>query len=194
MEKERKITRFRNSVSFKLAIIVTLTLLLLIPTAMIKNLIRERELRNEETKNEITRKWGAPQTVAGPMLEIPYTVLVKKGDIKEWVHKKMYLIPDNLNVECEITPEIRNHSIYSVIAYKSKIHATGNFDETLTENFSANDKHIHWNEAKLIFEITDLRGIDSIIDIKWNGFPIKAKPGISQLSYSQSGFYAPIEI
>lgn len=61
-----------NSVSFKVITIFLLILALLIPSSMIKSLIREREYRKQDVINEISSKWGHAQTITGPIVTIPY--------------------------------------------------------------------------------------------------------------------------
>ena len=74
METNKKtIERFSRSVTLKAFIIGFLTLVMLIPAVMIQDLIREREIRSEETVEVINAKWSSAQTIAGPVLVIPYT-------------------------------------------------------------------------------------------------------------------------
>lgn len=62
----------------KLAIVGVLVLILLIPTVMLENLIREREFTRAMAVSEVSDKWGGVQTVSGPMLSIPYLVHTKR--------------------------------------------------------------------------------------------------------------------
>jgi inner membrane protein len=62
----------KNNIYFKLGTIVIITLLLLIPTSMIKNLIYERETTQNEAIREVSSKWGEEQTISGPFISIPY--------------------------------------------------------------------------------------------------------------------------
>ena len=56
----------------KSAIIGALTLLLLIPTNLIQNLVSERQQRQQEAVSEVDSHWAGPQTVTGPVIGIPY--------------------------------------------------------------------------------------------------------------------------
>ncbi|MEA2113391.1 MAG: inner membrane CreD family protein, partial [Patescibacteria group bacterium] len=58
----------RYSVTFRVAIIGVLALLLLIPIGLVKNLIYERESAKRAAVSEISQKWGEQQTVAGPII------------------------------------------------------------------------------------------------------------------------------
>ncbi len=66
-----------NSVGFKLALIAFLSLLLMIPSLMIMDLIREREQRSNETIHEVTSIWGDEQTLTAPVLTLQVVTLPK---------------------------------------------------------------------------------------------------------------------
>ena len=69
---ERANNWVRNSVSLRLVTIGILILLLLIPVALIQDLIREREARQMEAISEVSSKWGAEQTLKGLVLTVPF--------------------------------------------------------------------------------------------------------------------------
>lgn len=56
----------KHHMGFKVATILNIVLLLLIPTAMIKNLIAERETTQNQAIQEVSSKWGETQTMSGP--------------------------------------------------------------------------------------------------------------------------------
>ena len=83
-EAGRKIGR---SASFKLITIAILILLLLIPSAMVNSLIREREYRKDDVVREISDKWGGSQVVTGPVIMVIGLILVTLallGLLYEW--------------------------------------------------------------------------------------------------------------
>ena len=55
----------------KLTIIFALSLLLLIPQAIIQNMVDERRGTEMEANMEVCEKWGGGLTVRGPVLFIP---------------------------------------------------------------------------------------------------------------------------
>ncbi|HRZ98656.1 MAG TPA: inner membrane CreD family protein, partial [Paludibacter sp.] len=73
METKVKLAeRIGQSVTIKAFVVLFLTLLLLIPGAMIQELISERKFRSIETIEKINAKWSNDQTINGPVLTIPY--------------------------------------------------------------------------------------------------------------------------
>src|SRR5512133_1133308 len=124
---EKSVTGFFNSTGFKLGLIAFLTLLLLIPTSMILDLIRERQQRKAETVNEITSIWGNAQTITGPVLTIPYETIEKDGNKEYTTTSYAHFLPENLQVKGTLVPEERKRGIYHVITYAAKLHVSGSF-------------------------------------------------------------------
>src|SRR5262245_50593934 len=60
------------STAIKVAVTSAIALALLIPVAMIRDLIGERQARRNEAVAGIALGWGQRQMLAGPFLSIPY--------------------------------------------------------------------------------------------------------------------------
>ena len=175
----------KNSVTLKLITITFLVLLLLIPTEMITSIIQEREELNNQAINEVSSKWANKQVINGPILTIPLNYEQNKGeDIKEWT-KFLQVLPEKLSVNGKIDPEKLRRGIYEIVVYKSNISVSGSFifnqkvDQT-------NLKEILWSEAFLTIGISDLRGIEDELFVKWNDQDLKVQPGskITDIIYS----------
>ncbi len=98
---------FWQSVTFKLIIIGLLILIMLIPGAMIRNLISEKEQTQLDVISEIGSKWGYGQTVNGPVLSIPYYHYIEQDDKQYQEIRFAHFLPGELEVDADITPEIR---------------------------------------------------------------------------------------
>jgi inner membrane protein involved in colicin E2 resistance len=64
--------RFTGTGGFKALLIMPVILLLLIPAAMIRELIRERSGRAEEVKAEIMGSWGGRFLIPGGQIRDPF--------------------------------------------------------------------------------------------------------------------------
>jgi inner membrane protein len=175
MKNEEK---FSQSLTFKGIIIFLLTLLLLIPNAMIQNLIREREERSFETVRKINEKWSLSQTLCGPVLTIPFTTTYKDSDKKtsEKQHE-LYLTPKNVTISTRLLPEERYYGIYKTILYKSESFISGTFapvDQLQVEN-----SVLHFDKAYISLGFTDLRGVTNHLDFNWNKKPYPTETGQS---------------
>jgi inner membrane protein len=134
-----KETSSRNRTLFKGGLIAVLTLLLLIPTIFISNLIQERQLRKSSVTREIGEKWGLAQTINGPMLKIPFyenvEVFIQEGkkQKKEFskVLKYKYICPEIVTINSKISPQLRKRGIFEVIVYQSDISMDGSFKDLM---------------------------------------------------------------
>lgn len=180
MEKESPIEKvsawIKNSIMLKLITITILMLLLLIPASMIRGIIAERQMLNDQAIYEVSSKWAEMQEITGPILTIPivYHRSGKDGNIIEET-KYWHTLPQNLDIEGTIDPKKLKRGIYEVVVYASKLDFKGAFQ--LEAPDQANIKEIQYNRAFLTLGISDLRGIKNQIKINWNEKQLEVKPG-----------------
>ncbi len=176
----------RNAVIIKVAAISILTLLLLIPMAMIMSLVSERQTRQKEATTEISSKWGFQQRLTGPILTIPYeTFDLDKDNKRVNIDRHMaYFLPENLNVAGEMNPEIRKRGIFEVAVYSSNLKVDGVFK---APQLDISDRHyeIKWADAFITIGISDLRGIKEDIKFKWNDAEMACEPGVKMVGKTQ---------
>ena len=175
----------KNSISLKLLIITILMLLLLIPASMIKSIIYERESLSNQTVLDVSNKWAGSQQINGPILSIPLIYEYKDGGKSYETTKYLHILPEELNINGNISPEKLKRGIYEVVVYKSKLALKGQF--LLNKEFDRNNlKEIKYDQAFLTIGISDLRGIEDQVILKWNKTDLKVEPGskISDLIYS----------
>jgi len=196
-ENNRKETggRFFKSVSFKLFVIVSLSLLMLIPTIFIMKLIDERQGRRDETIAEVTSKWGEEQQLFGPVLIVPYEKIefISKGKYTRYLHY-LHILPDELNLTAKIDPEIRYRGIYEVITYGSDIEISGRFKIESFNDLPDNPDKIIWEDAKLVVGISDLTGLDAVKALAWNETSLSAEGGIPYNSSITGGIHTSVKV
>jgi len=180
--------RLKNSVGLRLAIIGFLSLVLLIPAALIQGLITEREQRRDSAVFEASDKWGESQIIAGPILTVPYKNLIKddKGNLVS-VIEYAHFLPENLTINAELFPEIRYRGIYEMILYNSKLQLRGNFAPPDFNKFNIPLENILWKDMFLALGVSDLKGIRNNITINWNGEELVANPGIESKDILATG-------
>ena len=169
----------RNSVSFRIAIIGILALLLLIPVNMVRNLISERERVNEEAVLEVDQKWGEQQTIAGPILSVPYKkyVINEKGE-RVSVTQYAHFLPETLLIDGAINPQIRSRGIFDAVVYSSEINFSGKFAQPDILNLGIEDIEADWDNAFVSVGISDTRGIENELKLNWDNAEIGFKPGV----------------
>ena len=169
----------KYSISARLIIIGFLVMLLLIPSFMIRTLIRERQDRRDDAISEVSEKWGQTQTITGPILSIPYTKYFTTED-NETSTKTMYthILPDFLEIDGTIHPEVRNRGIYEVVLYNSELHFNGKVLIPDLGDLKIPTKDIIWKNAFISVGITDMKGIEELITFEIDDDDYLANSGI----------------
>jgi len=173
----------KNSVTIRLITISVLLMLLLIPVGMVKDLIRERERRQESAIREVSNKWGTEQTIKGLVLTIPYNIYSKvyEGDDKYKVvttRAHAHFLPEQLNIKGNISPNVRYRGIYEVVVYSANIDLKGSFEFPDFEEWKIDPDNILWEDAFVSLGLTDLRSIQQDVAVKWNGKDYAFNPGV----------------
>lgn len=173
-------SRFTQTLTFKGITIALLILALLIPGAMIQNLIKERQERSRETIQKINNKWSRSQTLCAPLLLVPYTTTKLDKDNKPFQEEHtLYITPKELKMKVSLTPVERHYGIYKAILYKSDIHFEGNFPEL--SNIKIENSELHFDNAQIAIGITDLRGVVQDPDFKVNDRTLETTVGVVKL-------------
>jgi len=195
METTNKINRMKNSITLKLITIIVLSLLLLIPAALIINLVDERQSRRDEAILEVTSKWGQSQTLFAPVLIVPYEKY-ERTSAKSYVTRKNYLhiLPDNVEITGNVEPETKRRGIYEVVLYNAGLKIRGSFTADAFQNWPETPDKILWGEAIMAIGISDLTGLSTLNKMQWNGAELNFEGGIPFTTSIESGIHAPVQI
>lgn len=181
----------RRSITLKLLIIGVLILFLLIPTAMLDDLIRGRQRLRDNAQIEVASKWGLTQEVGGPVISVPYReeVVVTVDDEEKISYREGYahFLPDNINIEGNLTPEQRYRGLFVVVLYNTKLKINGDFRGFDTAALGLDRATFLWSKAKLILGISDMTGVQSAIDVRVNDRLINMGPGLPNQEVFNSG-------
>ncbi len=181
----------KESVTVKLFFIGFLILLLLIPSALTQDLIRERADRQEQTIKEVSDQYSGSQLVEGPVLVIPYKKQLKETDnagkqtIKE-VIQNIYILPNELNYKATLNPDILHRGIFEVAVYNSMVKVSGNFLKADLNVLSISESQLLQEKAKLLFSVSDLKGLKTNPQIKVNGQTLTAEPAYGDTLFNNS--------
>lgn len=191
----------KNSITIRLITIGILILVLLIPVSMIKDLIHEREYRQQDAINEVSSKWGNSQTITGLVLTIPYYTYTKVYDSQDKEKYKLvqtreyaHFLPEDLNIAGQITPEVRYRGIYEVIVYNSDIKLQGKFAKPNFEEWKIDNANIIWNDAFVSLGLSDLRGIQKSVYVLWNGESFSFNPGVETKDVIDNGISTKVNL
>ena len=183
MEQEIKTER-SNKILIKGAITAALIGIMMIPTIFISNLVQERQARNEAVVKEVDSRWASEQTLTGPYIDIPYKKYPADGHL--------IVIPDNKLVSGQISHELRQRSIYKVLLYRASLSDQGDFILQIPKDIPP--EQLVWADAKICFGISDFKGIEEKLVIRFNGTENELSPGLPSADISEKGLSAPIQL
>ncbi|RKR85360.1 inner membrane protein [Mucilaginibacter gracilis] len=171
----------KDSVIVKLSVIAALILLLLIPSQWIQSLISEREKTQDEVLNDVSDKWSGSQLIQGPVLVIPYQkeVRVLDSNKKEIVRREtqtLYVLPQNMQIKANINTDTLHRGLFRAVVYNSKIWVQGNFGKPELEKAGIDPAAVNYDKVRLIFSVSDLKGLKSNPVIQLNNQKLNVEP------------------
>lgn len=183
--------KWQNSLTIKMILLAVLGLFLLIPLALIREMIEERQTNSEAIRNEISFQWSGAQTISGPVLNIP--VMVYPATANTDPYKTVYhIMPGKLVIDADVNTERRHKSIYESVVYSAVIGIEGSFE---LPEISMSEKHeVRWNEAYFTIGISDNRGIKGSVQMNVSETTVEAMPGLKDTDLFKSGITFPAVI
>jgi inner membrane protein len=159
-------------------IIGFLALLMMIPMLYVKSLIFEREERQQEAAREITSKWAGQQNVIGPVIGVPFwrEVYGDTGSKKKMEKHTAYFLPEKLTVDAVVNPKEKSRGIFKVMLYQAKATLSGSFGQLPFDKLNIAPDLIIWNEAFVMLNIADNRGLNDQLNLQWKDSLIELTP------------------
>ncbi|MNU53143.1 Inner membrane protein CreD [compost metagenome] len=190
----------------KIALLLLLCLLLMVPVQSIMELNRERQAYRSQAIHSIMASSSGPQRLLGPVLVQPYTRAVTvEQDGKRFVREERvyrYLLPDRLDVRAsmEVTP--RKLGIYQAQVYQGRLSLSGHLPASLADkalvagnpdlSFDAADPALIPGKPYLSLVLSDARGISSVPELQLGERRIPFAPG-ALLGDGLAGIHAPLD-
>jgi len=186
----------RFTLMFKAVAIFFISLLLLIPTWWVYDLINEREIRRDSVVREVSDKWASAQSVSAPVLTVPYKVYVRdaKDKITHWERHLAYFLPDGYTASGEIQTQIRHRSIYNVPVYSTAIKASGTFTSLNLKALKIEESDVLWDEAAIYVSISDVRGVTEQAYFRWNDTTTPFVFGLPANFRTSAGINTPVKL
>lgn len=185
----KNIQQFMNSYSVKMILVGGLALVLLIPSFLIQNLIQERITLSEQVKKELYSQWGDKQVIAGPVLNVPFTITetVEGSQKITEQHGVAHFLPESLKTDGILYPETRKRGIYKVVVYQGKVNIKGSFVQPDVSQFNLPNAQYHWEAAYFTLGISDMRGIKNLPELIVNEQHCIVEPGVADTDLFPSG-------
>lgn len=168
-----------GSVTVRIFSVTILVLLLMIPNAMIRDIIRERQFTSKEAVTEVSSKWGYAQTIVGPVISVPYLRYTEDSEgkrtyTKYWSH----FLPDDLLIDANVSSDTRKRGIYEVVVYGSQLSISGKFKKPDPSVLNIEPKNFLTQEAIVSMGIPDMRGIGEKVSLAFGDTVAEFGPGI----------------
>lgn len=150
----------------KAAFVGFLTLLLLIPLAMINGTIRERQAYRDLAVQSVAESYAGPQSLAGPVLVLPYVDEVQvqstnaDGEPVTRIEKRrqrLLWFPATLRMDGRLLPAVRKRGLHQVRVYELRSTIDAQFRVSVPATPAGVRRH--FGQPVLSFAIADVRGL-----------------------------------
>ena len=185
---KKKVRTTGNPILKKALFLFFFSLLLQIPLMFVNGVVHERNYLYDSTIKNIGREWGETQTIAGPVIIVPYTeeyyereyTVDKQGKETEIIKSKkrknsVIVLPEKLDANVDLKEEVRKRGIYKSMVYTGELKIKGNFSKVLS-NIPINAV-VDYNEISISLGITDIKALLKIEKFNFNGNEIELESG-----------------
>ncbi len=170
----------------KLGLAILIGLLLSLPLFSVWWLVSDRESQRNEASRSITAGWGNEQSIAGPMLVIPYRstateTVVENGQSvtrSRDVMRELTIAPERAEVTTLLQPELRKRAIYEAVVYQAQISGRARYIlPPDLERSGIDATRIDLGRAELRFGVSDPRGLGANPRVTVDGAAARLQPG-----------------
>ena len=196
--------RLVDSLTVRALLIGILALLMLIPLLFVGDIVDERASRYREVLGDVARTWGGEQTLAGPVLIVPFTeasvveenVVDADGTTRAVrrtvrARRTARFLPTSLDIDVALADEVRERSLFRALVYGADVVLEAGFDPVSVEPLSDALEAVHWEDAWVAVGLSDTRAIVDVSRLEWNGEGVSPSPG-SRIDELPAGFHAPV--
>lgn len=183
--------------AFKLFLTILVGLVLTIPLFSVWLLVYGRQTQSEQATRSITKGWGGPQAMAGPVLVIPYRAnatetVVQNGQSAthtNQVMRELALAPETIELSTDVKPDVRKRSIYQAVVYDAQVAGKARFAfPPDLDRLGVDPATMELGRAELRFGLSDPRGLGASARVAADGRSLRLLPGGG--SSGGRGFFA----
>lgn len=194
-----------RSLFLKTLVIGALALVLMLPVAMIRDLIDERQARRNEAVEGIALGWGKRQTLAGPYLLLPYerawTEVMREtvdGTVKERRMERkesrvLRLPVDTVDWTIDAATTVKTRGIYKARLYSAQVEGKGRISVPARFGLVEGSARLSFGTPQLVLGVADPRGLRNVSALSIGGATsdFLAGPGDRALA---AGIHAPVPV
>jgi inner membrane protein len=170
-----------------------LVIVLLIPNSMIQSVVDERQGRRNEAIAEVGSHWGEEQTIVGPVLTVPFSIIFIDPKGREQTRvDHVQLLPESLDIDAQVRPELRRRGIFDVVVYETELRVRGVMPPLDLGALGVTAESVIWQEAALSVSVSGTRGIKEPLRLTWDAAETAFEPGLARSPLFSSGVHAPL--
>ncbi|HZX81140.1 MAG TPA: cell envelope integrity protein CreD [Lysobacter sp.] len=169
----------------KMVLVAVMTLVILIPLAMVNAVITERQAYRREAVADVVRAYAGAQAVTGPVVTVPYSELVdveetgrdgvvrtvRKRQASQWT-----FFPSRFDADGAIVPSIRKRGLYEVAVYEWAGELSADFDIRIPDVAPAGAQRLIGTPV-LGYAISDVRGLQGSPRLRLAGADVALREG-----------------
>lgn len=143
-----------NPLVVKVFALLFLVLCFIIPIGMVQDLIRERQAYQEQVAQELTHSTSGEQTIAGPILVLPY----KQLQGKTLLEQQLIVLPEQLTIDGQVQVSPLKRAIYTFQSFHSATQLNGTFPRSAI-NALRTQKNVTLGTPFVVIAVSDARGL-----------------------------------
>lgn len=186
----------------KLFLVGVVAIVLVIPLALLRSLVHERQERAREVAGEIAQSSSRPQTLIGPfgILDIEKTLRTKRA-VTESAQTRVVaedrraiehvlLAPHDLKIDGSLKTERRNRGIFSAVLYNAGLQLKGRLAIPSPPALSGELVGYRVTSGRLVLGLGDSRGMQRI-GVTLGGRSLSVEQG-STVGWLHEGVHVPL--
>lgn len=172
---------FFSSLTFKCIVVFILVLILQIPMAFIRGVIRDRSYYHDEAERSILEPKGGEPALEGVIIAIPYDEFLvyfenEKESGREVLHNWLFVTPETFIAQTDVEPKMLRRGIFEVPVFNCDISTSGAFSSVEESSVIKNrepGERVRFEDALLLVGISNKKIITELPEIKAGGEALK---------------------
>lgn len=197
MSRTANLRRSLTTSQFGRVLFIGLIILLLeIPAAMVRDVIRERARYLESAATEISTLWGGSQTFYGPTIVARYRCAVPAypgGKASQYVERSVEFLPDELLIEGRTATELLHRGIYEFPVYRSHLAVRGRASAPDLAALGIDPERAELVDMSLVLHLPDRRSLQQLSPLTWQDESFDFEPGLAS-DGSAGGLRVPLAL
>jgi inner membrane protein len=156
----------------KFLLVAAITLVMAVPLFFTFTILADRQNYAQTAQTDVERGWGGPQTLAGPLLAVPYSFSATAfengtGSTIDGRQVAIFL-PKTLTANIDSQTRVRARGIFGVNVYTATVTLKGTFQRPDFAKIGLTPTSIAWDRALLIMPVSDLHGLSDNVTVQWD--------------------------